>query len=45
MERDRKVTEKLTSDGWTVLRFWGNDIKKKLSECADKIESVVRTNE
>lgn len=41
MERDRKVTEILTSEGWTVLRFWGNDIKKNLTKCADKIESVV----
>lgn len=26
MERDREVNEKLKSDGWTVLRFWSNDI-------------------
>ena len=42
MERDKKVTELLASEGWTVLRFWGNDIKKNLFLCADKIESVVR---
>ena len=42
MQRDKEVTDKLTSDGWTVLRFWGNDIKKNLSQCADEIESVVR---
>lgn len=28
MQRDREVTEKLTSEGWIVLRFWGNEIKK-----------------
>ena len=43
MQRDREVTEKLTSEGWTVLRFWGNEIKKDLSGCADKIESVVKS--
>ena len=42
MERDKEVTEALESDGWTVLRFWGNDIKKKLSDCADIIEKAVR---
>lgn len=42
MERDRDVTDRLTSEGWTVLRFWGNDIKKNLSRCADEIESVVK---
>lgn len=41
IERDKEVTEKLESEGWTVLRFWGNDIKKKTSECADIIEKVV----
>ena len=42
MERDIEVTGILESEGWTVLRFWGKDIKKHLQECADKIERVVR---
>lgn len=45
MERDRDVTEKLEAEGWTVLRFWGNDIKKHLTECADIIDSAVRSRE
>ena len=28
MERDAEVTAKLESEGWTVIRFWGNEIKK-----------------
>lgn len=43
MERDKEVTEQLTTEGWTVLRFWGNEIKKDLSSCANKIESVVKS--
>lgn len=43
MQRDKEVTEKLTNDGWTVLRFWGNEIKNNLSGCADKIESVIKS--
>lgn len=42
MERDIEVTGILESEGWTVLRFWGKDIKKHLKECADQIEKVVR---
>ena len=42
MARDVEVNEILQSEGWTVLRFWGKDIKKQLKECADKVEEVVR---
>ena len=42
MQRDIEVTEKLTADGWTVLRFWGNDIKKNPGKCADVIEKAVK---
>lgn len=42
MERDVEVNRILKEQGWTVLRFWGNQIKKNLSECADIIENAVR---
>ena len=45
MERDKEVNAKLQAEGWTVLRFWGKDIKKHLTECADKIEQAVKGNE
>lgn len=45
MLRDIEVTKKLEADGWTVLRFWGNDIKNNLQQCADIIESAVRKDE
>ena len=45
IERDKEVNSRLKAEGWTVLRFWGNDIKKYLVECADKIEEAVRKNE
>lgn len=38
MQRDKEVNETLEKSGWTVLRFWGNDIKKNVDDCADKIE-------
>lgn len=42
MERDKEVTEKLETDGWVVLRFWGKDIKNDVESCADKIEKAVK---
>lgn len=43
IQRDIEVTQALTSDRWIVLRFWGNQIKKQLSDCADKIEKAVKS--
>ncbi len=40
--RDIEVNNHLESDGWTVLRFWGNDIKKHTSECADIVEKAFK---
>jgi len=39
--RDKLVTEGLRADGWVVLRFWGNDIKKNLNECVDMVEKAL----
>lgn len=44
MERDAEVTAKLESEGWTVIRFWGNEIKKNTAQCADIIEQAIREN-
>ena len=43
IERDKEVTAKLESEGWTVLRFWGKEIKKNAAQCADIIEKVVNS--
>ena len=44
IQRDKEVTSKLEADGWTVLRFWGKDIKNNLKECADIIEKAIIYN-
>ena len=44
IQRDKEVNERLISEGWTVLRFWGKDIKKNTAQCADEIEKAVRGN-
>ena len=40
MQRDKEVTQKLQSEGWIVLRFWGKEIKKNLAECADLVDRI-----
>jgi len=37
MKRDRHVSRKLRRDGWSVLRIWEHDIKKKPETCVRKI--------
>ena len=41
IERDKEVNEKLQEEGWTVLRFWDNEIKKNLNDCVQKIEKFL----
>ncbi len=40
-ERDEEINKKLLFMGWTVIRFWGNDIKKKTDECIRVIEETI----
>ena len=37
IRRDSEVNKQLCDTGWTVLRFWGNDIKKNSEICADDV--------
>ncbi len=41
IDRDKEVNEELTKQGWTILRFWGKDIEKKLLSCTLEIEIVI----
>lgn len=45
IERDLEVTAKLEEDGWKVLRFWGNEIKKNAEGCADIIEKAYKESD
>ena len=40
MQRDKEVNEKLRSEGWIVLRFWGKEIKRDACSCADIIQKA-----
>ena len=41
MARDREVNEHLTAEGWTVLRFFGREIKRNVDDCVRIIADVV----
>lgn len=40
-ERDNEVDKKLLFLGWTVIRYWGNDIKQNINECINVIEETI----
>ena len=44
IERDEEIDKKLNAMGWTVLRFWGEDIKKRPDECIRVIEETILDN-
>lgn len=41
MKHDRNVGKELEALEWTVIRFWGNDIKKNLDDCVRAIDETV----
>lgn len=41
MERDKEVTLALEQAGWTVIRFWGKEIKQDVARCANIIEKAM----
>lgn len=40
-ERDDEVNKQLLFMGWTVIRFWGKEIKKHPDECVKVIREVI----
>jgi DNA mismatch endonuclease (patch repair protein) len=41
IERDRRITRALRRQGWTVLRFWESEIKKKPDVIAVQVRDAV----
>ena len=41
VERDDEVNKQLLFLGWTVIRFWGKDIKKNVDECVRVVEEAI----
>ena len=41
IERDKKNTAKLETDGWTVLRFWEKEVNNNIESCIKIIEQIL----
>lgn len=41
IQRDEEINRQLRYLGWTVLRFWGKDIKINLEDCIRTIEEAI----
>ena len=37
INRDKKVNKELKFQGWTILRFWEYDVRRKLDGCISKL--------
>ena len=42
IRRDMEVTGRLKAEGWTVLRFWSNDVVKNATYCAEKVKEIIQ---
>ena len=42
INRYKEVNAALEADGWKVLRFWGDEIKKDVKACADLIVDALK---
>ena len=42
VERDLENTIELRDNGWTVLRFWGTDIRKNLDMCVERVVREIK---
>ena len=40
-ERDKQRDIKIEKEGYKVLRFWDNEIKKHIDWCLNKIEDLI----
>lgn len=43
INRDKLVNETLLKNGWKVIRFWGNDIKKNTDFCIETIKCAIES--
>jgi len=40
--RDKEVNEELTKEGYTILRYWGNEIEKETPRVVEEIVSALK---
>ncbi|HEX6983097.1 MAG TPA: very short patch repair endonuclease [Balneolaceae bacterium] len=42
IERDERNNKELREMGWTVMRFWGSEIKKDAVSCAKEVKRIYK---
>ncbi len=42
IKRDELVNRTLKEEGWSIIRFWGEEIKKDIDNCIIKIERILQ---
>jgi len=42
IERDKEITAQLQEEGWTVMRFWGKNIRCNLESCVAAVYQCVQ---
>ena len=42
--RDEEVNRQLKADGWTVLRFWENEILNDTDSCVSQVKTALRAS-
>ena len=45
MQRDREVNQQLTEMGFTIFRFWANEIKTDLNTCINDVMVYLQTGD
>ena len=43
-KRDEEINKQILFLGWTVIRFWGNEINTNLDECVKIVEETIFNN-
>ena len=41
IQRDQEVEREIRAEDWTVIRFWGKDIKKNIDDCIAVIKEAI----
>lgn len=44
IERDKEVNQRLTGEGWKIMRFWSKEVITNLEEVISKIETELKNN-
>jgi DNA mismatch endonuclease Vsr len=41
IRRDQEVNKELSEQGWIILRFWSQDVRKNVRDCLLKVEQAI----